>query len=368
MIKVLLVGPGGFGKHFVKLLLENTDPEIVFEGIVARTSCAMREEVEAAGIPIYHSLEEFYAEHTADLAIVCTPSFLHCEQSIYCLQQGSYVLCEKPASPTVEECEKMIAAEKETGKFIGIGFNMAFAPGTLELKKDILDGVFGKPIRMKTIIAANRKLSYYGRGSGYAGCISKNGHMVLDSVASNACAHYVFNMLYLLGDEMNTSAYATLEQCECLRANDIENFDTCTMKLTAAGVPLYFTASHAVDKSVPYTFCFQFEKATITRDEEGRYRAEFNDGTVKLYSNPLGSGEGIKTFHCIDAVRNGTKPVCTVNTTMPHVKLIGDIYKQIPITNFPEEEKVYEEDRIIVPTLTDRLLKCYEKECMLSEI
>lgn len=367
-MKVLLVGPGGWGRYFVKLLLENTDPNIVFEGIVARTSCAMREEVEAAGIPIYHSLEEFYAEHTADLAIICTPSFLHCEQSIYCLEHGSYVLCEKPAAPTVAECEKMMAAEKETGKFIGIGFNMAYAPGTLELKKDILNGVFGKPIRMKTIITGNRKLSYYARGSGYAGCISKNGHMVLDSVASNAMAHYIFNMLYLLGDAMNTSAMPTLEQCQCLRANDIESYDTCTMKLTAAGIPLYFATSHAVDNTIPYTFEFAFEKATVTRGEDGGYLATFNDGTVKAYADPLSTGEGVKTFACLDAIKNGTVPVCTVITTIPHVKLIEDIYHNIPITNFPEEEKVYEEERITVPTLNDRLMKAYEKECMLCEV
>lgn len=367
-MKVLLVGPGGFGRHFVELLLKNTDPDIVFEGIVARTSCHMREEVEAAGIPIYRCVEDFYAKHTADLAIICTPSFLHCQQSIYCLEQGSYVLCEKPAAPTSEECEKMMAAEKRTGRWIAIGFNMAFAAGTLDLKKDILDGIFGKPISMKTIIASGRTLAYYGRGSGYAGCISKNGHMVLDSVASNACAHYVYNMLYLLGDQMNTAADATLVQCECLRANDIENFDTCTMKLTAAGIPLYFTASHAVDQIIPYTFCFEFENATITNGEDGGYWATFKDGTVKTYKNPLSHGESKKTFDCIEAIKNGTDPVCSVNTTLPHVKLIEDIYKNIPITNFPEEEKVYLEDKIIVPTLVDRLTKAYEKECMLSEV
>lgn len=367
-MKVLLVGPGGWGKYFVELLLKNTDPDIIFEGIVARTSCHMREEVEAAGIPIYRSVEDFYAEHTADLAIICTPSFLHCQQSIYCLEQGTYVLCEKPAAPTSEECEKMMAAEKKTGRWIAIGFNMAFATGTLELKKDILDGVFGKPLAMKTIIASNRNLAYYGRGSGYAGCISKNGHMVLDSVASNACAHYVYNMLYLLGDQMNTAADASLVQCECLRANDIENFDTCTMKLTAAGIPLYFAASHAVERSIPYTFSFAFENATITNGEGGTYLATFKDGTTKTYMNPLAHGEDKKTFDCIEAIKNGTSPVCCVNTTLPHVKLIEDIYKNIPITNFPEEEKTYLEDKIIVPTLIDRLTKAYEQGCMLSEV
>lgn len=367
-MKVLLIGPGGFGRYFVDLLLDNANPDIVFEGVVARTSCHRREDVEAAGVPFYPTVEDFYAEHTADLAIVCTPSFLHCEQSIYCLEHGSYVLCEKPAAPTSEECYKMMEAEKRTGRFIAIGFNMAFATGTLDLKKDILDGVFGKPISMKTIILTGRKRAYYGRGSGYAGCISKNGHLVLDSVASNACAHYVYNMLYLLGDAMNTAADAALEQCECYRANDIENFDTCTIKLSAAGIPLYFAASHAADIGVPYTYCFEFENATVTNGEGGTYLATFKDGSTKTYTNPLSHGEIKKTFDCIEAIRQGGAPVCTVNTTLPHVKLIEDIYKNIPITNFPAEKIICVDDKITVPNLGDAMMAAYKNTCMLSEL
>ena len=367
-MKVLLVGPGGFGKYFVDLLLDSTDENIVFEGVVARTSCHRREDIENAGIPIYPTIQDFYAEHTADLAIVCTPSFLHCEQSIYCLEQGSYVLCEKPAAPTSAECEKMLEAERRTGRFIAIGFNMAFAEGTLNLKKDILDGAFGKPLSMKTIILTGRKLEYYGRGSGYAGCISKNGHMVLDSVASNACAHYVYNMLYLLGGQMDTAADASIVQCECYRANDIENFDTCTMNLSAAGIPLFFAASHAADIGTPYTYCFEFEKATVTNGENGTYKAIFKDGTEKIYDNPLKHGETKKTMDCLNAIVTGEAPVCTVKTTLPHVKLIEDIYEQIPITTFSPEEKACIDDKMTVPGLGDRLLQAYEKTCMLSEI
>lgn len=367
-MKVLLVGPGGFGKYFVDLLLDHAGDDVTFEGVVARTSCHRREDIENAGIPIFPTIQDFYAEHTADLAIVCTPSFLHCEQSIYCLEQGSYVLCEKPAAPTSEECAKMLEAEERTGRFIAIGFNMAFATGTLDLKKDILDGVFGKPVSMKTIILTGRKLDYYGRGSGYAGCISKNGHMVLDSVASNACAHYVYNMLYLLGNRMNTAADATIVQCECYRANDIENFDTCTMNLTAAGIPLFFAASHAADIGTPYTYCFEFENAIVTNGENGTYKAIFKDGTEKIYKNPLSEGESKKTFDCIDAIKNRAKPVCSVNTTFPHVKLIEDIYRSIPITTFSSEEKVCIDNKMTVPGLGNRLLQAYEKTCMLSEV
>lgn len=367
-MKVLLVGPGGYGIHFLKLLLANTDPEITFEGIVARKTLPMEEDINAAGVPVYRSLEAFYEEHTADMAIICSPSFMHTEQSIYCVEHGTNVLCEKPAAPMVKDVEAMMEAEERTGKFIAIGFQMAYAPATLNLKKDILAGVFGKPIKMKSIMAGIRKKEYFARGGGYAGQIAtKDGRMLLDSPAANGCAHYVFNTFFLLGDQMNTSAMPTILEAECYRANDISNFDTVTLKMTAGGVPVYYATSHANEGNTGYILEFEFENAVI-RYEDKCYMAYFKDGTVKNYGEPLADGIATKVLACLENIRTGTKPVCTASTAMSHVKMINDLYDTIPVVNFPEEEKVDTEEIMYVANLKERLLQAYEKTCMLSQV
>ena len=372
-MKILLVGAGGYGEYYLKHLLKNTDPEIIFEGIVEKFRCPMEEEVLAAGIPIYENLEQFYEKHTADLAVIATPAFLHKEQSVFCAEHGSFVLCEKPTAPTVAEAEEMIRAQEKTGKFIAIGFQAAFADETLELKKDILSGRLGKPLAMKTVFCTSRDLAYYARGGGYAGRIQKDGRMILDSVASNACAHYLYNMLFLLGDRLDTSAFAQNLTGECYRANSIENFDTCTLKATTQnGVRIYFAATHANLQDTPYTFVADFEKAQVrwTRDKDELMCAYFHDGTVKVYGNPYAFGIEKKFADCVEAVRCNTVPVCTVSTTLPHLVLIGDIYKNIPIKNFPEEEKVLLEDprRIAVPGLEEKMMLAFERTCLLSEL
>jgi len=372
-MKILLVGAGGYGLNYLTLLLENTDPDIVLEGVVEKYSCPMEEELQAAGIPVYETLEQFYAKHSADLAVISTPAFLHKEQSIFCAEHGSHVLCEKPAAPTAEEAEAMLRAEKETGKFIAIGFQASFASETLELKKDILSGRLGKPISMKTIFCTERNLAYYARGGGYAGSISKDGRMILDSVASNACAHYLHNMLFLLGDQLDTSAFARNLQGECYRANNIENFDTCTLKMeTDSGVSIYFAATHANERTVPYTFIAEFENAEVrwTRVSDNKMTAFFKDGTSKVYGNPYGYGVEQKLKDSLDAIAQNKTPVCTVKTALPHVTLIEDIYKNIPIVNFPEEAKVLiaDENRIAVPGLTQKMVTAFERACLLSEV
>lgn len=367
-MKILLVGAGGYGIQYLKLLLNNQEPDITFEGIVEKYSCPMQEEIQAAGVPVYETLEAFYAEHTADLALISTPAFLHCEQSIYCVQHGTNVLCEKPAAPTVEEAEKMIRAEQETGKFIAIGFQRCYSDAFLSLKQDVLAGVLGKPVSMKSLRSVPQNYAYYARGGGYAGQISKDGRIILDSPLSNAHAHYLQELLFVLGSEMNTSAETSLVQCECLRANKISNFDTCVLKLTAAGgVPVYFSASHAVEDKTPLIPQLRFENAIVTITD-GYLIATFKDGTEKNYGKPSLWNVEKKFADSVAAVKSGTAPVCTVKTTLPHVKLIGDIYRNIPIADFAESEKVYCEDRVYVSGLREKLLEAYEKECMLSEL
>ena len=264
-MKVLLVGANGYGANFLNPLYTlHQEGKIVFEGIVTRSAFPMQEELAAAGIQGYKTLDAFYAEHSADLAVISTPSFLHREQSIFCVQHGTNVLCEKPAAPTVEDVDAMIQAEKETGKFIAIGYQRCYDNVILNLKKAILDGTFGKPISAKSMISSPRKYAYYARGGGYAGNImTKDGKMLLDSPIANACAHYVQEMLFLLGDTMDTSAESTLVQCECYRANDITNFDTCCLKMkTSSGADVYYACSHAVQvkTSIYAHYIFEMQK------------------------------------------------------------------------------------------------------------
>lgn len=372
-MKVLLVGANGYGARFLEPIYDlHKSGRLTFEGIVTRSAFPMQEELSAAGIPAYKTLDAFYAEHSADLVVISTPSFLHREQSIFCAKHGSNVLCEKPAAPTVEEVEAMLQTEKDTGKFIAIGYQRCFSPAVLSLKKDILDGVLGKPLSAKTHISGSRKYDYYARGGGYAGNIAtKDGRIVLDSPVANACAHYVQEMLFLLGEEMDLAAEPTLVQGECYRANDITNFDTCCLKLTVRGdIPMYFVASHANDLKTPLAAHYEFEKATMDVIG-GEILVTFQDGTQKNYGTVMKNDATqytTKIIHCLEAIENGTTPVCTVKTALPHVKMIGDIYKNIPVVNFPEEEKVYAEDRLYVDGLTAKLVAAFERTCMLSEV
>ena len=373
-MKILLVGAGGYGARYVTELLNSKRDDIVFEGIVDPFLQSSREyaNICAAKIPAYNTMEEFYAEHSADLAIICTPIFLHCEQSVTALKHGSYVLCEKPVAPTLEEAELMLEAERKYGRFIAIGYQWSFSDAILDLKRDILGGVLGKPISMKNIVCWPRDLSYYGRGGGWAGKIEREGRLVLDSIASNACAHYLHNMLFLLGATMDECARATEVYADCLRANDIETFDTCTIRAYASGTPIFLAASHATDKGRDPEFIFEFEKATVTyfdNDEVG-IRAVFVSGEEKCYGKPVKPNNFEKLWNTVDAVIEGKVPLCTVKTAMAHTALINDIHKTAAYRQFDKASVVLntEKNALYVPGLYERISRAYDEARLLSEL
>jgi hypothetical protein len=65
--------------------------------------------------------------------------------------------------------------------------------------------------------------AYYQRSFWSGRIKDDNGNWILDSVASNATAHYIHNMFYVLGNEVDKSAVPVEVAAELYRANNIEN-------------------------------------------------------------------------------------------------------------------------------------------------
>ena len=161
-MKVLTVGAGGYAANYVRALLDKRDKRLEFAGIVEPffERCPLRDEVEAAKIPVYPDTDKFFAENSADIAVISTPPFLHSAQSEQALKNGAFVLCEKPAAPTVAEVMNMIAAEEKYGKKIAVGYQWSYSAAVKELKRDIISGKLGKAKNLKTVISWPRNRDY----------------------------------------------------------------------------------------------------------------------------------------------------------------------------------------------------------------
>ena len=102
--------------------------------------------IDFAHIALYRNLDKMLAEAKLDAVSITLPTFLHPACSIKALQSGVNVMCEKPMALTVAECEKMIAAARNTGKLLQIGHCVRFWPEYAKTKEIIDGGKYGKVI------------------------------------------------------------------------------------------------------------------------------------------------------------------------------------------------------------------------------
>jgi predicted dehydrogenase len=377
-ISVFLSGIGGYGNNYVKELLKNgTQNSVYIEGVADPhpESCAYLGELNAKGIPVYNSMESFYAEHKADLAIISSPIQFHCEQTCLALAHGSHVLCEKPIAATVQEARQMIEARNKAKRILAIGFQWAYDPVYQSLKKDIIAGRLEQPKRLKTLVLWPRDTDYYSRG--WAGKRKdQKGRWVLDSVANNATAHYLHNMLFVLGKDLYESVRPLEITAELYRANAIENFDTSAMRIsTGNGAEILFYASHAVKESIGPMFCYEFENASVYYNHPSFPKsidhivAVFRNNRIKDYGRPDHHGM-YKLWTVIDAIRNGTPVPCPPEAALPHTLCINGAHQSMPnIVNFPSELIIKEGQPAIthVKALENVMIQCFDENKLPSE-
>jgi predicted dehydrogenase len=79
-----------------------------------------------------------------DIIYVALPNALHAEYVIRAARAGKHVICEKPMAVTVEDCDRMLAACKEAGRMLSIGYRLHFEPHNQEMMRIGQEKLLGK--------------------------------------------------------------------------------------------------------------------------------------------------------------------------------------------------------------------------------
>ncbi len=340
-VKLLLVGIGGYAYSSISALLDTPVEGLEIAGLVDPypNACKRLPELLAKNIPLYNTMEEFYKEHTADLAVITTPIQFHTEHILTALSHGSHVLCEKPLCADEKDIEKILKASREAGRFVDIGYQWSHDKGIRKMKSDILNGVYGKPVLLKSLTLWPRNAAYFKRGSGWAGKLyDGDGRAVFDSVANNATAHYLHNIFFLCGPEMNSAASPSHFDAVLLRTNPIETFDTCLLTGTLEnGADFIFATSHAVNEHLGPVCEYKFEKGTIRLSSvdhtaPNRFIGTLDDGTVIDYGDPFAENVH-KLWLCIEDARENRlgAECCPAQTAAVHTRVINRLHRDFKI-------------------------------------
>lgn len=376
-VTIALVGICGYGNFYVRHILDEWEEKNVrLVAAVARRPerCTRLDDLKTAGAEVYPDLEEFYKKGGADLVIISSPIQLHYPYTCTALANGSNVLCEKPLSGSVEDGLKMAEAEKDSKGFVGIGYQASFSDAVQALKRDILAGDFGKPLRLKTLREAPRKTSYYARNDWAGKKKSPDGVWILDSPVNNANAHFLHNIFYLCGESRETSARPVEVKAELYRANAIENYDTAALRCrTENGTEILFYTSHAVPSDVGPVSLYEFEEGVISQ-EKGcgtGFTARLENGEVREYGSPFEGGAN-KIWQCVESVRTGRPVACGIEASLSQTMCMNGAQESMPeIVEFPSDKvKIREEEGrslVWVKGLQEAFVQCYARGLLPSE-
>jgi len=375
-VRIVLAGVGGYGRTYLQAILGEGAAHAarIVAGVDPHPPAASAGALKNAGVPVFSSLADVPAE-TADLAIVAAPIHLHAPLSCLALEKGWAVLCEKPLAGCVEDGVRVVKTSRSAGRFAAIGYQWSYTDAIQALKRDIVSGLFGRPLRMRTICVWPRRKSYYERSAWAGKLVMPDGSKVHDSPANNACAHYLHNMLFLAGGEMTESALPVEVTAELYRCKEIESYDTVAIRaVTDNGAEILLYATHSGRPETGPVFDLVFEKATVTyhAERDPVLRLHGHDGTIRDYGDPDATRSN-RLWHTVEAVRTGTVPACPATAALSQTLCVSAALESSAIHPLPEAEVITKGDDLgdsltWMPSLAQTLWDCYEAWRLPAEI
>jgi 2-hydroxy-4-carboxymuconate semialdehyde hemiacetal dehydrogenase len=140
-MRIALAGAGAFGEKHLDGLKNIDGVEIV--SIISRTGD--QAAAVAAKYGAKHSsenLEDALARDDVDAVILCTPTQMHAQQAIACMEAGKHVQVEIPLSDSWAEAEAVVRKQQETGLVCMVGHTRRFNPSHQYVHNKIVAGEF----------------------------------------------------------------------------------------------------------------------------------------------------------------------------------------------------------------------------------
>lgn len=207
MLRVGVIGCGSIAKqrHGYEYF-HNENVEI--KGFFDRKSERVEALVALYGGKVYATIDDMLADPEIDAVSVCLANAAHAETTIKALRAGKNVLCEKPMAVTLEECEAMLVAAKESGKRLMIGHNQRLAPAHKKAKELLASGELGRVISFQSTFG-HKGPEMWSMDKGAHTWFFKKASASFGSMADLGI-HKIDLVRYLIGSDIET-VYSTMK-------------------------------------------------------------------------------------------------------------------------------------------------------------
>lgn len=196
MVKVGIIGFGYMGNFHLNKFEKMDGVKVVsaYDIDEDRLSDARESKLDA-----YDDLEKFLRSEI-DLVVIATPNDVHAELSMAALNAGKHVLCEKPATMTVQELEDVLACAKKNDRIFTTHQNRRWDKDYLVVKEIVENKAIGDLTTIESKTFGQRGVCF-----GWRADPEKGGGMLYDWGI-----HLVDQLLMLFPNQKVISIYARL--------------------------------------------------------------------------------------------------------------------------------------------------------------
>ena len=353
-MKYALIGCGRIAVNHVKAVVNNNldfvaacdiapaNIDVLFD----KTNYAARDKVAR-----YADYKDMIAKHPElELIAIATPSGVHAEIALYCIDHGINIIIEKPMAMNMQDAEEIIKRSSEKGVKVSACHQNRFNIAVQKTKKALDEGRFGILSHGSIHVRWNRDENYYKQAS-WRGTWAGDGGCLM-----NQCIHGIDLLRWLMGGEVVSVYGQTRQQTHpYLEAEDVgmalitfKNGSIATIEGTTNVYPknleesLYLFGETGTVKiggtSTNNIDVWDFADETEADQE--------NKGLKEETSNVYGNGHTSLYADVMDAIRNNRKPYVDAVAGRNALEMILAIYKsmktglpvQLPLKDFASTE------------------------------
>ena len=275
---------------------------------------------------VFSELANLCRMDDVDVIDICTPSFLHHEQTLQVLEAGKHVVCEKPVASSLKEVDEIIAAEKRSGKRVMPIFQYRFRSGLQKLKQLVGEGIAGRAYLTTVETAWRRRADYYATWRG-------KWKMELGGAIVTLAIHAHDALYYILGPARSVFARtATLvnpiETEDCVSASlEMMDGSFCSLSITTGSTQQIsrhrFCFSHLTAESNTQPYANTSDPWTFTGDSP-EIDQQIEDTLARLDPIPEGFAGQFYRFH--QALQDHTELPVTLADARASLELITAMY------------------------------------------
>ena len=146
MLRAAAYGLGRWGSRLIESVADSSKIRVTMG--VSRDP-GRHEALARRGIKVISSYADVLNDPAIDAVILATPHSLHREHVVQAAKAGKHVFVEKPFALDRRSAEEAIAATREAGVTLAVGFNRRFAPAFVEMMRRIEAGEIGDVLHVE---------------------------------------------------------------------------------------------------------------------------------------------------------------------------------------------------------------------------